>query len=257
MFDRYVEERQRKSWQRRALVGASMVTHVLVGAFLFACTLFTVDEIRPPALTLVFFHSSPPPPPPLPPALGRKKDKPVEVKPVVKPHVPKPIPKIVQPVDKPPEPKPEPPKEEDEDDEEGDPEGVVGGSKEGVAGGKLDGVEGGMLGGSRAPAMPAPAPAVPAPAAPKVVASFVFDRERLKFPDPHLPDAFLASHPQQTVKGMYRICVDMDGHITKMTTVTSLSGVDQTIIDQVSGSWMYKPQPVPVCTVRVFEFHIN
>ena len=67
----------------------------------------------------------------------------------------------------------------------------------------------------------------------------------------------MQGHANQTVKGMYRICVDTDGNVSKVETVTSLSGADQTIIDQVRATWQYKPQPVPVCTIRVFEFHIN
>jgi hypothetical protein len=253
MFDHYVEERRRHGTFRRSLMGASIFGHVTVGAFLFAMTLFTVDEIRPPALAIVFLKA-PPPPPPLPPKFGTKAPQPKvnPVKPKIKPPTTK---VIVQPVDKPPEPKPEPPKKEEEEEEEGDPEGEINGSKMGEKGGQLDGVEGGMksAGGSVGPVVPAPAP----PPKPKMVASFVFDRERLKSPDPHLPEAFLQTHPNQTVKGMYRICVDTDGSISKMETVSSLSGADQTIIDQVTATWQYKPQPVPVCTIRVFEFHIN
>jgi hypothetical protein len=252
MFDHYVEERRRHGSFRRSLMGASIFGHVAVGAFLFAMTLFSVDEIRPPALAIVFLQA-PAPPPPLPPKFGKKIDtpKPTPVKPRIKPPTPK---VIVQPVDKP-EPKPEVKKEEEEEEEEGDPEGEVNGSKMGEKGGQLDGVEGGMKssGGAVGPAVPAPAP----PPKPKLVAAFVFDRERIKFPDPHLPEAFLQAHSNQTVKGMYRICVDTDGSISKMETVTSLSGADQTVIDQVTSTWQYKPQPVPVCTIRVFEFHIN
>jgi protein TonB len=250
MFDRYVEERRKPTWSRRSLIGASLFSHAAIGGFLFAVTLFTVDEIRPPAIAIVFLQS-PPPPPPLPPAFGKKHEQPRPEP--IKPHPkPKPTRVIVQPVEKPPEAKPAPPEEEDE--EEGDPEGVVGGSKEGVAGGKLEGVEGGVLGPSGSVGTPvAPAP----PPKPKIVASFIFDRERLKYPDPHLPEAFLQSHAHQTVKGMYRICVDSDGSVSKVETVTSLSGADEAIREQVGATWQYKPQPVPVCTIRVFEFHIN
>jgi hypothetical protein len=262
MFDRYVAERRKPSWYRRSLISASIATHTIVGFFLFAVTLFDVPEIRPPALAIVFLHAPPPPPPP-PPAFGVRKSQPQTSKP--KTHVSKPVTKvIVQPVEKPPEEKPEPvdtpkekekEKEKEDEGEEGDPDGVVGGSKDGESGGQLGGVEGGMKGqhGGTGSALPLPAP----PPKPKLVASFIFDRERLKFPDPHLPEAFLQSHPNQVVKGMYRICVDMDGSVSKVETVTSLSGADQSIIEQVSHEWQYKPQPVPVCTIRVFEFHIN
>jgi hypothetical protein len=260
MFDRYVEERRKPTWYRRSMIGASIVTHGIVGLFLFAITLFSVDEIRPPALAVVFLQA-PPPPPPLPPAFGKHHDAPkpvIPTKPRVKPvtHV------ITQPVEKPPEPelKPDAPKEkekpkaDDEDGDEGDPEGVVGGSKDGDKEGSLAGVEGGMK-GPTGPVAPLPLPAPPPK--PRVVASFIFDRERINYPDPHLPEAFLQSHAGQTVRGMYRICVDQEGKVNKMETITSISGVDQSIIDQVISTWLYQPQPVPICTIRVFEFHIH
>jgi len=251
MFDRYVEERRKPGWYRRSLIGASIFGHVAVGLFLFAVTLFTVDEIRPPALAIVFLKA-PPPPPPLPPAFGVKHDtpRPQPVKPKIKPKIER---IIVQPVEKPPEAKPHPP-DEPEEEEEGVPEGVVGGSKEGVAGGVKEGVEGGML-GQKGEVGPQTAPAPPPK--PKMVASFVFDRERLKFPNPHLPEGFLQAHANQKLRGTYRICVDTEGNISKMETVSSLSGADETVIQQVSATWQYKPQPVPVCTIRVFEFQIN
>jgi hypothetical protein len=260
MFDRYVEERRKPIWYRRSMIGASIVTHGIVGLFLFAITLFTVDEIRPPALAVVFLKA-PPPPPPLPPAFGKHHDTPKPATTPIKPRV-KPTRVIVQPVEKPLEPDLTPdapkdkekPKADEEDVEEGDPDGVVGGSKEGDKDGTLSGVEGGMKGPS-GPTAPIPLPV--APPKPRVVASFIFDRERINFPDPHLPESFLQSHAGQTVKGMYRICVDQDGKVFKMETITSISGVDQSIIDQVIASWLYQPQPVPICTIRVFEFHIH
>jgi hypothetical protein len=49
----------------------------------------------------------------------------------------------------------------------------------------------------------------------------------------------------------------MDGNVNRVETVTSLSGADQTIMDQIQSTWQYQPQPLPICTIRVFEFHIN
>jgi hypothetical protein len=231
------------------LVVLSISAHVLVGSFLIAVSLLTVEEIRPPMLRVVFFKA-PPPPPALPPAFGTKHEKP-PARPVAV-RAKKPVPKLIlQPTEvKPPEPQREPVAAE-EGKQDDDPEGVPeGGSTGGMEGGQLSGVEGGMPG-----AVSAPKPAEPPH--PKLVASFVFDRERIRSPDPHVPEFFLQSHAHQTVKGMYRICVDTDGRISKIDTVKSLSGVDQAIIDQLMSTWLYKPQPVPVCTIRVFEFHIS
>ncbi len=103
------------------------------------------------------------------------------------------------------------------------------------------------------------APAAPAPAADasvKRVASFVFDKERVRSPDPHLPPTVKAA-PGEKLKGLYQICVGTDGKVTKVTTVQSIPGADQAVIEQLQGTWQYKPQPVPVCTTRAFVFQFN
>ena len=79
----------------------------------------------------------------------------------------------------------------------------------------------------------------------------------LSHPDPHLPDEFKASHPQQTVKGIYKVCIGTDGHISDVTPMTSIPTMDVTIINQIKSSWTYKPQPVPICTASVVVFKIN
>ena len=90
----------------------------------------------------------------------------------------------------------------------------------------------------------------------KKVASFVFDKERLRSPDPHLPDTF--KPPQGSkLKGVYQICVGTDGKVSKVSVVQSLSGADQAVMDQIQSTWQYKPQPVPVCTTRAFVFQFN
>jgi hypothetical protein len=90
----------------------------------------------------------------------------------------------------------------------------------------------------------------------KKVASFVFDKERLHSPDPHLPPSIKPA-PGEKLKGVYQICVGTDGKVTKVTTVQSISGADQAVMEQIQSTWVYKPQPVPVCTVRAFIFQFN
>jgi hypothetical protein len=34
-------------------------------------------------------------------------------------------------------------------------------------------------------------------------------------------------------------------------------GADAAIIEQLKHTWLYKPQALPVCTMRNFVFHIN
>jgi hypothetical protein len=93
-------------------------------------------------------------------------------------------------------------------------------------------------------------------AGPKKVASFVFDRERLRYPDPHLPSNIRGS-PGEKMKGIYQICVGTDGKVTKVTTVQSIAGADQAVAEQLQSTWVYKPQPAPVCTQRAFIFTFN
>jgi hypothetical protein len=90
-----------------------------------------------------------------------------------------------------------------------------------------------------------------------MVASFVFDKERLTAPDPHLPQDFVNRNPKQTFTGTYRICVGTDGRITEVTAVRGIAGLDGDLISQLKRTWTYKPQPVPVCSVRNFVFKIN
>lgn len=90
----------------------------------------------------------------------------------------------------------------------------------------------------------------------KKVASFIFDKERLRSPDPHLPDSYRVA-PGEKLKGLYQICVDTTGKVTKVTTLQSISGADQYVMEQIHATWVYRPQPVPVCTTRAFVFQFN
>ncbi|HME91014.1 MAG TPA: hypothetical protein VKE49_06305, partial [Myxococcaceae bacterium] len=112
------------------------------------------------------------------------------------------------------------------------------------------------VGGSAPPA--APSSAAAGDSAPKVkfVPSFVFDAQRIFSPNPHLPEAFAQAHPHQQFRASYRICVSPDGSVSNVSVVTSIPGIDQAIVEQLKG-WMYKPQPVPICTERQFIFKIN
>ena len=252
MFDRYVVDRTRVNWKRRALVIASVVVHVAAGLAILVWSFFHVEEIVPPSMAVTVFSAPPPPPPPPPPAAHHKaesKPKPQTPQPVTQPTE---IPKIVQPKQE------EKKEEEEKPDEDGAQEGgeeggVKGGEVGGVKGGTVGGVKGGQLGGTPGgngtDSAKGPAP--------KIVPQFMFDRERINYPDPHLPEWFKQQHPTQTVRGMYRICVRTDGRISDVIPMTSIPGLDQTVIDQLKATWVYKPQPVPVCSPRVFLFKIN
>jgi len=93
--------------------------------------------------------------------------------------------------------------------------------------------------------------------APKIVPQFVFDRERLTAPDPHLPDWFKDQHPHQVITGLYRICVGVSGQIIDVQVMNGIPGVDAAIVAHLRSAWRYKPQPVPVCSPRLFRFQVN
>jgi protein TonB len=91
----------------------------------------------------------------------------------------------------------------------------------------------------------------------KTVPSFVFDRERVSAPDPHLPTALKDQHPHEQMRGLYRICVGTDGRVEQVNVISSIPGADHSIIEQIRDTWRYKPQPVPVCSIRSFVFNIK
>lgn len=91
-----------------------------------------------------------------------------------------------------------------------------------------------------------------------MVPSFVFDKERISSPDPHLSDSFKDRHAKQSVTATYRICVGPDGRISEASVVRGLGGTeDDAVIQQLRSSWAYKPQPLPVCSIRNFVFNIR
>jgi protein TonB len=228
VFDHYVAPVS-PSWQRRALFAGSVGFHAAAAAGLIVWSVLHVQELAPPEVTLTFFSAAPPPPPPPPPAAKKVDPKP---KVMTRPTVVEPLAKEAP---KPPEPEPE-------------PEGQVGG----VAGG----VPGGVVGGVPT-AAPAPPPPPQAAAPPKMVASFIFDRERLQAPDPHLPSDFINRHPKQTFTATYRICVGKEGRITEVAVVRGIEGIDDAVLQQIRSTWTYKPQPLPVCSIRNFVFKVN
>lgn len=91
----------------------------------------------------------------------------------------------------------------------------------------------------------------------RTVPGFVFDRELLFAPDPHLPSAIRESHPHEQLRGLYRICIGRDGRVQHVSVLSSIAGADEAIMGQIRSAWRYKPQPVPVCSTRGFVFTIN
>ena len=238
MFDRY-QAATAPSWGRRALVIASISVHGVAAVALGIYSIFHVEEIAPPAVSLTFFSAPPPPPPPPPPA--RKKTV-VEKKVITEVVQPTTTVKIVQPkVEE---------KKEDKNEDDGEEGGVEGGVKGGVKGGTVGGVVGGTIGGTGTDLNAKPA-------SPKMVAGFTLAAQVLTAADPHLSDEFKSAHPQQIIKGMYKICLGTDGKVSDVTPMTSIPTMDATIIQQIRSTWAYKPQPLPICFAKPFAFKIN
>lgn len=229
----------RPSWARRTLFIGSIGFHGVAAVAGLIWSVLHVEELPPPEVMLTFFNAPPPPPPPPPPAGAQQQQKKPQTKPKI---VPVKTSSLKEPVVK--------QKDEPKEEKGG---GETGGVQGGVAGGVAGGVVGGVVG---APPTAAPPPPPP-PQATKMVPSFVFDKERISSPDPHLPDDFKDHHPKQTLNATYRICVGTDGRINEASVVRGIGGIDDAILRQVRSTWVYKPQPVPVCSMRVFVFKIN
>ncbi|MBX3231694.1 MAG: PaxA [Labilithrix sp.] len=229
---------QKTNWVRRVVFITSIVVHAGAAIALLIWSVFHVEELAPPEVTLTFFNAPPPPPPPPPPAgASQKKSTPKKT------IIPKVNPNALK------EPKPTP-KEEPKEEPQGEPGGVQGGVQGGVAGGVVGGVVG-------APPSPAPAPA-PAPAPPKMVPTFLFAKERIASPPPALTDPFKDKHPKQTVSSRYRICVGTNGRVTEVVVLTPLGGTeDDHVMRQIKAGWVWKPQPLPICSVQNFDFNIR
>jgi tetratricopeptide (TPR) repeat protein len=99
---------------------------------------------------------------------------------------------------------------------------------------------------------------VPSAPGPKMVPMFTVMASRIMAPLPHLPDAFLAVHPEPIVNASFRICLDTEGHVTDVTPKMSTGDAtaDKSIATQIRNTWLYKAQPLPVCFVQPFRFQI-
>jgi protein TonB len=199
LFDHFIAA-TKPSWKRRALIMLSLGLHAGVGLALLVISIFHVEELAPPTVTVTFF-SAPPPPPPPPPAARKAVEHKPKVPKVVR--APTEIPQLVQP------PRPEEPEPEEEPDQ-----GVEGGVEGGVPGG----VVGGVLGGVPQPPKPRPQ----------------LDDSQVKLtkisgPDPTYTDKAL----EQEIEGQMQVkCVVTEqGAVHGCRVVKSLPFMDRAAID--------------------------
>jgi len=235
MFDQYLEAQRRRRTRKGTLMAAgSVALHVgAVGVLVFV-SLFRVEEVAPPAVTVTFFAEAAPPPPPPPPPPPRRSTPRIE-RPKVEPT------QIVQPTDKPVEqpPEPEPAQEA---------EGVEGGVEGGVAGGVVGGVLGGL-----------PTSELPPPPKPTFVPPTVLSRQRMGGEDPPYPAAARAAGLEATIT--VKICADASGHVTGVDVVRGHPAFDDAIVGAVR-RWRYRPhivdgKPVPICGIANFVFKME
>jgi serine/threonine protein kinase len=101
------------------------------------------------------------------------------------------------------------------------------------------------------------APPVPAPERPKNVLAAVVRKDRVGGTMPSLP-AVVKSQYRGTgpLTLSYKICVDRDGRVSGVTAFSGGSSADEGIMSALR-TWVYRPQPVPICFVEAFSFVID
>lgn len=236
-FEAYLTQdtQKPKKWLRITFaISVGLHAALLIG--LAIRSIWHVDELSPPNVTVTFLSGAPPPPPPPPPPKRRsssntKKIKPVEI------IQPKPN-EIVQPKE---EPKEEPVEDEGEDEGEdgGEEGGVAGGVVGGVKGGVIGGVVGGVVGSSGPPDGP-----------PVNVNPQMAEHQVISGPQPSMPEAMRRAGMILVV--MAKICVAADGSVKD---VSIIKGVDPSVDQNVKDAYKqrkYKPwqvngRAVPFC----------
>lgn len=236
MFERYMQDkRRRRPLLVALLVLAALGEGVAVAAFLVA-SLLKVPEIEPPPLYALLLRPAYLPPAPAVPARPRP-----EPRKVTAPSRPRAA-VLTQP--RPDRAVSAPTRAEPEDTTEtGSPD---------PPDGLPPGPEGDPPPGPAAP----PAPPPPPPPAPRKVPVFLIRKQQLSGADPHLPLQVKLQHRGQTLTGAYLVCIDKSGQVSGVTTLTSIPGADEEII-QTLRAWTYKQQVIPVCFAQNFEFVVQ
>lgn len=237
MFEQFSKSR------RRDLPGYTLVSiavHALLIAGFLVLASIKVKEVVRKEVDVAFIgpgHGKGAPPPPPPPPAAKKRSTPTpRHKMVAKVEIPRPT------LETPPAPVTPPPEEvEDDSDDDGMEGGVEGGVTGGVVGGVIGGVVGGTGGGGSMEPKPVERPK------PKNVPAFAVAKDMIRQLQPRLPEVFRNGHRGQTVTGMYKVCVDLDGSVYEVTPVKPIEGANDEIVDGIKTGWQYRPQQVPVC----------
>lgn len=242
MFGGFTAAKKRKAprWAAPLLAGAALV-HIVVFTVMWATSIWSLEQLDKPKMSIDLAVAPPPPPPPPPPPGGAK---PRDIQ--ITPKKTK-VKDIVQPVKVEKQPvTPEP--------DSGDPNGEEGGEEGGVAGG----VAGGVVGA------PPPPPPPPPPAPPQIVPPTLLEGSRIAGDKMIVPDDVTKTEIQRSGKdriiGSFRLCLTVDGGISNVTTIkpTGFPAYD-TKINSKMREWRYKPymvngKAVPVCTAVTFIY---
>jgi protein TonB len=224
------EHRRPRRW-RRVMVTVSLSVHAAALAVGVAYSLWQVDELPLPAVTVTLSASAPPPPPP-PPAARRAATSKPKVRPVeTKPDV------LVQPREVKEAPKPEPQPTDS-------PQG-------GVAGGVQGGVQGGVVGGVVGATEQGPRMLAPQVAKGLLLIDPNDERYRVRLP-PALERAGV------TLSALLRVCVSAQGTVTEVRILKGAGPAIDPQIPTVLGRWRYRPlmldgRPTPFCTPLRYE----
>lgn len=241
MFGNFTAAQYRKAppWAGPVLAAAA-VLHIVIFVAMWAKTIWDLEQLEKPKVSIDLAVAPPPPPPPPPPPGGAK---PRDVQ--ITPKKLK-VKELVQPtkVDKPVAATPE---------ESGDPAGEEGGEEGGVAGG----VAGGVVGAPPPPPAPPPAPQnVP----PTMLEGSRIAGDKLIAPD-DVTKVEIQRSGKDRIVGSFKLCLTVDGTIDKVSVIkpTGFQAYDTKITNKIRSDWRYRPyvvngKAVPVCTAVTFIY---
>ena len=237
MFERYIKDkRRRRPLLVALLVLAALGEGVAVAAFMVA-SLLKVEELEPPPLVALLLRPAYLPPAPAVPPRPR-----LEPRKATAPSRPRAA-ALTQP--RPDRVVAAPTATHSEEQTETGPPGPADEGPPGPVGDPPPG-----------PAAPPAPPPPPPPPAPRKVPMFLIRKQQLGGADPHLPLHVKLQHRGQTLTGAYLVCIDKSGQVSGVTTLSSIPGADDEII-QTLRAWTYKQQAIPVCFAQNFEFVVE
>jgi hypothetical protein len=74
--------------------------------------------------------------------------------------------------------------------------------------------------------------------------------------DPHLPNATKIRLKGMTARAVYKICVDQQGRVFDVVPLLPIVDAHDSIVRTLK-TWRYRPQPIPVCFVTMFNYTID